>query len=163
MVSQTTVSESRNGNRTPARAVAGNIADVAHDLTLLAELQAQLLAADLKQTGRKLALPAGLALVALAIALGSFPVFLLAVAALLVQAGMALWGALAVAAALGLVLAGVLLGAAWLGIRSNLKILDRSREEFARNLDWVKNVLRKSGRSWRTDQAGTAGGMPPAG
>lgn len=133
----------------PAEAMTRNIAGFGHDIVELTELQLQLLAVDLRESAGKTLVPTGMVMFAGMLALGCFPVALIAMSYLLIGWGLPFAGAFGLAALVGLIVAGVFL---YIGIRSfqnSMDALQRSREEFSRNLTWIKNVLKKSRRTWR--------------
>jgi Putative Actinobacterial Holin-X, holin superfamily III len=149
MADQATVNQPRSVPiDAPATAVVSNLAEFGNDFATLAELQAKLAAIDLKETAGRAALPASLLAGALVLVLGSLPVLLAGVAelieeytaidggwALLLTAGVTL----ALAAAIGAV------GAFRIG--ASFASFQRSGEELARNVSWIKTVLAYSGRS----------------
>ena len=131
----------------PAGSMIGNVAEFGHDLATLGELQAKLAVVDLKEATGRAIVPAALAAGALMLVLASLPVALLGVAALLVvdaRHGPG-WALLATAGAT-LVVAVVLAVLAIPALRRSFASLDRSREELARNVAWIKTVLAYSGR-----------------
>ena len=138
-----------NGVRinSPAESMIGNIAEFGNDLATLGELQAKLAVIDLKETVGRALVPAILAVSALLLVLGSLPVLLLGVAWLLItKAGMNEGWAMLATAGVALILAGILAFLAIPALRRSFASLDRSREELARNVAWIKTVLAYSGR-----------------
>ena len=150
MVDQATVGKAApraNGRQSfPPRAVARNMADVGHDVTVLAELQLQLLSADCREATRRLTLPTGLAAVASILAVCALPILFVALAlginALLEWPA---WAGFLLTSGVFLLLSVILLGVAYAGFRRSMKPLDRSREEFNQNIRWLKDVLRNMG------------------
>ena len=142
MVNQTQVNGSRMG------AVRHNLAGLAHDAITLTELQCQLLAIDLRDM-RRAGISAGMQIVAGAVlALACLPILLIALSQCLVE--FADWtntAAYSVVGAGTLAIAIVLL---WMGARmfsNSLKSMERSREEFAETLRWLKSSLRAEERT----------------
>lgn len=139
-----------NGNgrhRTQMPDVAGSVSGLTHDMIELAELQTQLLRLDLKKSTQKTRTCLILAVIAVCLLLASLPVALVALAALLVeQLEWSQSAALGVATLVGLVLAGIFAGAAYGIVRSGLISIERSRDEFNRNVAWIKSSLKARGR-----------------
>jgi uncharacterized membrane protein YqjE len=128
--------------------VAASVGDLTHDVIELSELQAQLLTLDVKQSVAKARACLVLAVIGACMLLGTIPVALLALAALLVeQLDWSYAGAAAVAALAGLLIAGVVFGVAYGYIKKGLVSFDRSREELRRNIAWVKSALRTRGQA----------------
>lgn len=141
MVDQTSV----NGHakaRMPGSAEFEGIAEFVDDLSSLAELQANLAAADFRDAARKSAVPLVLTVVGLTVVVSSVPVALLAAGWLLASAlkidpG---WAMLLTAGA-ALALGGLV---AWLGglrLRHSFDSFHRSRKQLWLNLAWVRAVL----------------------
>jgi hypothetical protein len=139
-----------NGNgrhRTQMPDVAGSVSGLTHDVIELAELQTQLLMLDLKKSTQKTRTCLILAVIAVCLLLASLPVALVALAALLVeQLEWSQSAALGVATLVGLVLAGIFAVAAYGIVRSGLLSIERSRDEFNRNIAWIKSTLKERGR-----------------
>jgi uncharacterized membrane protein YqjE len=144
MADQTTMTGG-NGRRNPSKAVVHSVADLAHDIATLAELQAKLAAVDLRDTASKamrscVKLGAGLALM-----LAALPVILMGVAYLLVDAGLSTWLAFLLTGVGAAGLAAVIAFVATTQLRHSFEAFQRSREEFVKNLQWVKGVLVERG------------------
>jgi putative superfamily III holin-X len=123
--------------------VTASFAELAHDVIELGELQAQLLATDIKCSSRKARTSMILAVIGICVLLGSVPVALVTVAAIFVeQLGWSQTAALGVATFLGIVLSAGFLAATWLRLRTGLSAMQRSREELSRNVAWIKASLR---------------------
>jgi hypothetical protein len=134
----------QNGNsESPARAVARNMKELSHDAITLAELQGQLLVTEVRQWRQSITLPAVLMGVAALIALGSVPVLLLSLASALVEFGqMSQSLSRLLAAMAGMIVAGFIAVVGRRKLSSASLKLERSREEFQRNLRWIKRVLK---------------------
>lgn len=148
MSHQTTMNGSTNGNRSDdsvrgsTRAVVGNAADVLHDVAELAELQAKLLVADLKSTGRRTIVPTA----CLTIATCLVPVVLLAVAELLLQfTELSRPIALFLSSGLGLLLAGVFALVGRVKLKNVFRELEGSTTELKQNISWIKQTLKHGG------------------
>lgn len=130
--------------RSPSRSIdlAGNLSDVAHDITQLVELQGQLLMVDVKEAQQKLKLPIVLAIAGALIALCAMPLLLVAIAQALVLAGLQLWAAYAIVSVVGLAVGGLLLWQSWRSLKESALVLDRSRAEFSQNVEWLKQMLK---------------------
>jgi hypothetical protein len=125
-----------------------NVAGLLHDVVELSELQGKLLVHDVRSMSGNVRTALVLALVGAALLLGSLPVALTALAELLVQ--QAAWSrpaAYGAATAIGAVASVLLLGGAWWRIRRGLAELDRSREELASNVAWLKSMLKGAGQN----------------
>lgn len=133
-----------NGTTTsPAKAVARSMAELGHDAVTLAELQTELLQSELRQWLRGAATPAILLVSAVIVILGCVPVILLTLAYGLVEfAELSRALSLLIAATVGLAVAGVAAAIGWRRLRDNSAKLARSREEFQRNIHWIKQVLK---------------------
>jgi hypothetical protein len=85
-----------------------------------------------------------LLVIGLCLLFGCIPVIWLAVAESLVEyAGWSRTASLAVACLIALLSAGTFALIAWQRLKSVLNAFDRSREEFNRNLAWIKSSLRQ--------------------
>lgn len=139
------MSEQNGSVKSPAKVVARNMAEVAHDAIKLAELQVALLKMELRDFLRAAATPVVLLLFSFLLILGCIPVVLLGLAYMLVDfAGLSPALATCSVGAIGVVGAG--LAAVWGAqkLRAVALALERSRGEFQRNLDWVKHILKFS-------------------
>jgi len=140
-----------NGHESaPAKGMTRNVSELASDVASLAELQTRLLVVDAKESVRRLIPPVVLGALGLALLLGSIPVLLMGVAQLLVYAGLGPAASLFIAFAIGALIAGLSLLAAWLLLRDSFSTFERSREEFQKNLAWIKDALKQGDRNSRT-------------
>ena len=132
-------------SRTPenaSRGFARGVGDFTHDVLTLAELQAQLLAADIQECRQRVLVPALLLLCGLAVSLACFPVGLTALAFCLVQSYKTSYAtAFLIAFIVGTVLGALLSVLGCLHVRKSLAVLRRSQHELIRNLRWIKKVL----------------------
>jgi hypothetical protein len=130
--------------------VVSNVAEFGENLLTLAELQARLAALELQQNSEVARISGPVILAGIVLAVVSFPLVLAGVAELLVsELGMKRGYALLSVAVAALAIAGACLGIAGSRLRRRAAGFPISREEFARNLNWVRTVLRHSGRSTR--------------
>ncbi len=147
-----------NGRSSPTAGVRHGLSGLLHDVTTLAELQAELLKLDAQDAARRAVLPAALIGAAVVFALSTVPLLLLVVAQLLRD--QAEWpAALAtfVALLIGLLIAGVCGWLGFRGVRRMLEPLDRSRDELSRNIAWLKTALQ---RQENQEQVAAQGGIP---
>jgi uncharacterized membrane protein YqjE len=144
-----------DGNGTPGPGdVVTNVAEFGENLLSLAELQARLAAIELKQNLEGVKVGGAVIVAGAALALAALPIALAGIAELLVsQAGMSRGLALIVVAVAALVIAGTGIAIAVARLRGANLGYPLSREEFARNVNWVRTVLLHSGRSARGRRA----------
>lgn len=130
--------------------IVGNVTEFGSNLLTLAELQGRLAIYDAQETAGRALLPLALAVAGGVLAAASLPVLLMAAGFLVAGAtGWPLGWALLLCGGVALI-AGSLLGALFgRRIGTSLESFRRSRDEFNRNLSWVKTVLSQSGRSRR--------------
>lgn len=124
--------------------VVASFSGLAHDVVELGELQVQLLTLDAAAAWQRMRTGLVLVVVAACLLLGSIPIALLIIAEALVEfAGWSRTASLGVAAGIGLVAAGVIAAVAWHRLKAMCATFDRSREEFTRNLAWIKSSLQQ--------------------
>ena len=142
--------------------VVTSFSGLAHDVIELAELQAQLLALDVKSTGQNARGAFVLTVIGASFLLSSISVGLFALAELLVEKlGWSQSAADIVAALIGIALGAAALTGAWYRWQSGLYALQRSRDELSQNIAWVKSSLRKQAATPRDTERRTAAGAPP--
>jgi hypothetical protein len=128
--------------------VAASVSDLTHDVIELSELQVQLVALDAKYSMQKARSCLVMAVIGAAMLLGTIPVALITIAAVLVETLEWSYAASAgVATLVGLVITGIVLGIAYSYIKSGLVSFDRSTEELRRNVAWLKSTLRTRGHA----------------
>lgn len=136
---------SGNGKTTsakPAQAISQNIAGFAHDVITLGELQIQLLKVDAREGLNRTMLPLALIGTGALLALACFPILVAGFAYWLIEgANFSHTAAFFTAGAAGLVVAATGLVFGWVRLRSSLMVLQRSQDEFRKNVKWVKDVL----------------------
>jgi hypothetical protein len=137
----------RNGHAPGSPGVVGSIAELGNDIMNLAELQAKLVALDAKEAASRATLAVSAVALGLVIAVASVPVALLGLADVLartlqIQPG---W-AMLLTAAVALAFAGLIVVVFTRQIPEALNTFRRSKEEFARNLAWIRTVIVHSGR-----------------
>jgi hypothetical protein len=123
--------------------VATSFSGLAHDVIELGELQAQLFVHDVKCTTRKTRTSLILGVVGVCILLGSVPVLLIALGELFIeQFGWSQSAGLAVSALIGIAVSLGILALGWNRFNVGLDSIQRSRDEFSRNIAWIKASLR---------------------
>ena len=133
----------RNGSP-PPNGVAKGMGELTHDIVSLAELQFELFRIDCREGLKRMLVPVVLLLFAGILALGTMPVALMFVAEFLVQvAGLSRAAAFSIAAVIGFVVAVALGVAGWCYLRGAVRVFERSRDELARNVTWIKNALKR--------------------
>jgi len=141
---------SGNGGAASPGEVVSNVAGVGEDLLNLAELQARLASIELKHNIQAVQLGVAVILTGAVLALAGLPILLAGIAELLVTyVDMSRGWALIAVAVAAFVIAGTCVAIAVARLRSSDIGFPMSREEFARNLNWVRTVLLYSGRSAR--------------
>ena len=157
---QTKVSEQNGSPKAASKGLAGDVGEFAHDVLTLAELQAQLLAADVQQCSQRIVVPGTALLAGAALGLACFPVALVGLALLIVQVFETTpAAAFLIVAAIGAITSALVCFISSLRMRKRLAVLARSKQELIRNLRWIKKVLERTritrkkhslDNSWRT-------------
>ena len=139
-----------NGGGGPGDVVT-NVAEFSENLLTLAELQAKLTAIELKQNIAAVKVGGAVMVGGAVLAVAALPIALAGIAELLVSSlGMNRGVALLVVAVATLAIAGTSMMIALGRLRGSDLGFPLAREEFARNLNWVRTVLLYSGRSSRS-------------
>jgi hypothetical protein len=138
--------KAQNGSR--PNGVLGSVTEFGNDVATLAELQLKLAELDAKQAVERALVPAAVAVGGVAVILGSLPVILLGVAALVASA-LQIKDGWAMVLVGGAALVGAAVAAAVAGARvgKSLDSFRRSRDELVRNVAWIRTVLVHSGRT----------------
>ena len=145
MVGETTMNLRNGSTPAPPNGVAQGMGDLTHDIVSLAELQFELLRNDCREGTKAMVVPVVLLLVAGIVALGTVPTVLLLTAEILIQvAGLSRASALSIAALSGFLVAVALGVVGWSRLRGVGRVFQRSREEWIRNLNWIKLALKGS-------------------
>ena len=145
-----TDSSRAGGNGTDAGPgdVVTNIAEFGENLLTLAELQARMAAIELKQNVDAVKVGGAVMVAGAVMAIAALPIALAGIAELLVsELGMRRGFALIAVAVAAFAVAGTCVAIAAGRLRSADLGFNLSREEFARNLNWVRTVLLHSGRA----------------
>jgi len=146
MVDQASVKDGKS-NGSPEARVVGGVAEFGNDITTLIELQAKLAVIDFKEALARATIPMALVVVALALLLAALPVALLGVARLVAVALSIREGwAMLLTAGVVMLAATVTLIVSVRNIPPSFSSFQRSREELARNIAWIRTVLLYSGR-----------------
>jgi hypothetical protein len=127
-----------------------NVAEFGENLLSLAELQGRLAVLELKHDAQAIKITAPVILGGAVLGIAGLPIILAGIAELLVselgiRRGFALLGVAVVA--LAIAVAGIAL--ATIRLRRSVVGFPLTTEEFTRNLNWVRTILRHSGRSTR--------------
>lgn len=148
MVDQAQIKPTNGRSELPPRAVARSTAEFLSDVATLAELQGKLVIVDLRDGISKLVVSVVLVSIGTAIALGSVPIALAALA-LTLQATttISLSASFGIALLVGLVLAAALAIPAAITIKKGAWMFDRSQYEWRRNTLWAKDAMKKLGKS----------------
>jgi uncharacterized membrane protein YqjE len=156
---QTTINEQNGSPQTTPRAMARDVGEFAHGVLTLAELQAQLFAADVQECSRRVLVPGLVLLCGAVLGLACLPIALAALALLVIQVFEISYAAgFLIAAAVGAVLSALLGVIGLFQVRQRVAVLGRSQQELVRNVRWIKKVLERSritrrnstDNSWRT-------------
>jgi len=135
-------------NGSPEQRVVGGMAEFGNDIATLVELQYKLAMADLKDSLQQALLPMVLIVLGLLLVVGAVPIMLFGVAELVAVAlKIGIGWALLLTGGLTAVLTGTVLIFLASRIPKSFSSFRRSREEFARNLAWIRTVLLYSGRN----------------
>ena len=133
--------------------VVANFSELARDVVELAELQGKLAALDSATAWQRMRGGLVLVVIGACALLGCLPVVLAMGAAALVEfAGWTWTASFALAGGGGFVIAGVVLAVAYQRLRTMLEPFDRSREELASNLAWLKSRLEQPQAAARRDR-----------
>jgi len=120
------------------------MAELAHDIASLAELQLELFRIDCREGRQQMLVPVALLLVAGIVAVGTVPIALMVMAELLVQAaGLSRAAAFAIAALGGFLVAAAMGVVGWSYLHGVSRVFQRSREELTRNMTWIKHALKQ--------------------
>ncbi len=140
---QTDGSSKLNGKT--RRGVVSSVADVASDVTNLAELQFRLLAVDVAESKRHLVIPVSLVVLGLFFALSAGPIVLLVIAAGLYEfANLSMTTALGIVAGLAVIMSATLLLIGTRGLGRAVKFFERSLAELKQNVEWLKQLKNRN-------------------
>jgi hypothetical protein len=143
-------SSTGNGDAPCPGDMVSNAAEFGENLLNLAELQTRLATLELKQEVQTVKVTAPVILGGAVLGIASLPIVLAGVAELLVsELGMRRGFALLSVAVVALAIAGASIAFATIRLRRSVVGFPLTTEEFSRNLNWVRTILRHSGRSPR--------------
>ncbi len=144
MVSQATINGQPRIDEAAAQ-VSEGVANLATELITLTELQARLAVLDLQESGSLAIKPISLLSGGAGLALGTIPIILLGFTWLLDRmTSLTLDGAAFVVALISLVISGICIGVGYSHTKQAFCVLNRSREEFRANLQWIKKAIQQS-------------------
>ena len=145
MDKQANVNERNGVGDETTQGLAWDVGSFANDALTLTELQTQLLAADVREYGRRVWFPSLLLLTGMALGLACFPIALVTVALALVHfLATSYLVAFLVVSLLAAIGSAVLCTLGYLMVRSRATVLSRSRNELLHNLRWIKRVLTRT-------------------
>ena len=148
MVDQAQIDAAVEAPQPAPAAVARNTGEFVQDLLTLSELQLRLLLVDLRQGLWDLVPPVLLLVGGLAVAVACLPVAMMTLAFGLIEAAnLPHWKAFAIALLAGIGVTLVLLIAGWVLLRRQDPMCERSGIEWRQNVRWIKDAIRRQGRS----------------
>jgi hypothetical protein len=144
MVNKTQVIQSNDASIEAADSLGDNVGGFAHDLLMLAELQAQLLLAEVLEFRQRSILPCLFLVSGLMLGTACFPIALITLALVLAQvANLSMAIAFLIVLGFGSVGSLLLTILGLLQVRKSKQFMPRSQEEFARNYQWMKSAFNK--------------------
>lgn len=130
----------------------GNVRQLGSDVLTLAELQADLLQADLRDWARAFAKGVAALIAALIFTLASAPVLLMSLGYYLDAATeLSLSTSMLIAAAVGVVIAGIFGAIGAMLLKREQPMLHRFRTELRHNVRWLKQLLTQPSTATRSD------------
>jgi hypothetical protein len=156
---QTKLGDQNGSAHSGAKGLARDVGEFAYDVFTLAELQAQLLVADMQECGQRVRVPGLILLFGMALGVACFPIALAAFALIIVEVFATSYATgFLIAAVAGAALSTLLCAIGWYQFRARVAVLGRSQQALVRNLRWIKKVLERSritrrnsiDNSWRT-------------
>ena len=128
----------------PHQAVARDAGEFIHDLVTLAELQVQLVKEDAQRGLGRMTRVSLLFVAAAIVAVSAVPVALLAIGHWIALSGLSLALSLTIATGIGFAIAAVIGLVGWKSLKSTKGIFDRSKKEFAENMQTLKHAMKKN-------------------
>jgi uncharacterized membrane protein YqjE len=131
------------GTESPSAAAGAtrNASAAARDMFTLAELQLQLLSADYRESKRRLTMAVVAAMLGVLLLIAALPVALIALAAVLMNAGYSPAAAYGLAASAAVLAGGAAMLVGWLMARAAFGVFSRSWGELSKNLDSIRCLL----------------------
>jgi len=145
MDQQANLNERNGASKVTNHGLAWDVGSFANDALTLTELQSQLMAADLREYGRRIWFPSLLLAGGLALGLACFPIAMVTVAL-----GLVYFLETSYFVAFLIVLTTSVVGSVGLcvfgcnKVRERAAVLERSRAELLHNLRWIKRVLTRT-------------------
>jgi Putative Actinobacterial Holin-X, holin superfamily III len=141
---QTKVDRTNDSLEKNSKGLAQNVSVFTHDVFVLVELQAQLLATDIKECRQHALVPGLILLTGMSLGAACFPIVLTALALWLVQRfGLSYPEGFLAAGVLGAMTSTLLCSVGWLLVRRHLAVLGRSKEALIDNVQRIKKVLER--------------------
>lgn len=137
------MSKQNGTSRFPPSAVAKSAGGVLQDVMTLVELQLKLLQVDARRAVNGMLLPGVLLLVAGCLLLGCLAVLLISLGFGLAALGMPTWLGMLLATVIGLAVTGGMTFYALMRMKKITGEFETSKEEFDRNIRWIKSVLKR--------------------
>ena len=145
MDQQANVNERNGSAGATTHGLAWDVGSFANDALTLTELQTQLVAADMREYGRRVWFPSLLLLAGMALGLAFFPIALVTMALALVHfLAMSYLLAFLVVSVIAAMGSAVLCIFGYRMVRERAAVLRRSRNELLHNLRWIKRVLTRT-------------------
>jgi hypothetical protein len=142
MDQQAKVTERNGAPEAESQGLARDVGSFANDVLTLAELQSQLLVADVREYSRRALVSSLVLLGGLALGLACFPIALVTAALGLVQfLNISYFTAFLIVVVAGAICSILLCMVGWIQVRQRAAVLRRSRDELVRNVNWIKRVL----------------------
>lgn len=146
MVDQAEVTKTNGRTELPPREMARNTADFLSDVATLAELQGKLVVVDLREGTSKLMGSVVMLALGGVVALGCVPIALAALALVLHEyAKLSASASFGIALLAGVVFAAILALPAALALKKNFWMFERSRSEWRRNMQWLRDTMKRLG------------------
>ena len=131
--------------RSRSEGVFSSLGELGGDVATLAELQAKLTLIDAKEAGERATRPTIVLTVSAAVLLASLPVLLIGLAfAMAAALGISQGIALLITGAVVAAIAGAIAFISLRELTHSFESFRRSREEFVRNVNWIRTVLAQS-------------------
>ena len=144
MVGETIMNRRNGSTLSPPNGGAKGMGELTNDIVSLAELQFELFRIDCREGIKRMLIPGALLLFAGIVAVGTVPIALMLIAELLTQAaGLSRAAAFSIAALSGVIVALAMGVVGWSCLRGVVRVCERSREELARNIAWIKRALKR--------------------
>lgn len=132
----------RTAGVAPSRVLGRSVSHLGSDIITLVELQTALFQVDLRDWSRGMVKAAVALVMALALVLASAPILFIALGYFLNEVTeLSLAASMLLAAAIGLITAGVCAGLGWWMLKRDESRFSRFKGELKQNISWLKHVL----------------------